>query len=367
MALARRIAALSVPANEMDRLRQLLEQSRGRIARSWMWSTEAEADVLVIDVDSVYGHMDWLRAHTAGRRIISLSSHAGGENDIVLARPITAEGLVQALARVDTDGAAETPSPAPAPVAAAPTPAKAPGRVEVDPAPLAPAPARAPARPAIVAPVLRAPAPAVAAAVSPAAPSASTAPPREAMLVDFCSVEALPRPSRLQSGDQPALTLDVAADCYYGPGTLKPLLPYCQAPVPADAWEAVSPAVMDGLRAAGGAQPLVRLLWLCALAGSNGQLLAGYDLNGRFRVARWPQIEREFPRHFRIATVMMKGPATLAEITEQSGAALSDVVDFVNAYLVTGFVEAEGAPAAPADTASQGGLLARVRARVRRG
>ncbi len=365
MALARRIAALSVPANEIERLRQLLEQSRGRVARSWMWSTEADADVLVIDVDSVYGHMDWLRAHAAGRRIISLSSHVRGENENVLTRPITADGLVQALARVEGGAHGEDLAPAPAPAkpkAPTATPVREPTRVEVDPAPLAPPPsAPAPAPRAV--PAAQSPAPPTPpAAVAPPAPK--PAPGRESMLVDFCSVEALPRPSRLQVGDLPALTLDAAADCYYGPPTLKPLLPYCQNSVSREAWEPVSPAVMDGLRAAGGAQPLVRLLWLCALAGSNGQLLPGMDLNGRFRMARWPQIEREFPKHFRIATVMMKGLATLSEIAEQSGAVLTDVVDFVNAYLVTGFAEAEGAAALPADS---GGLLARVRARVRRG
>ena len=51
-----------------------------------------------------------------------------------------------------------------------------------------------------------------------------------------------------------------------------------------------------------------------------------------------PQIEREYPKHFRIATVMMKGPAKLTEIAEQSGASLGDVTDFVNAGLATGVV-----------------------------
>ncbi|HIY71561.1 MAG TPA: hypothetical protein H9827_08840, partial [Candidatus Luteimonas excrementigallinarum] len=52
-----------------------------------------------------------------------------------------------------------------------------------------------------------------------------------------------------------------------------------------------------------------------------------------------PQTEREFARHFRIATAMMKGPATLAEIVEASGAEPGEAADFINANLATGFAE----------------------------
>ncbi|HET7842678.1 MAG TPA: hypothetical protein VFL14_00900, partial [Xanthomonadales bacterium] len=185
-------------------------------------------------------------------------------------------------------------------------------------------------------------------------------------LADFCSTDALPLPARLVRGETPALTVDAASDVYYGPRELKPLLPYCNGPIARDEWQAVSSTVMDGLRASGTAQPLSRLLWLFALANSNGHLLPGLELNARFRLAKWPQIEREYPKHFRIATMMMKGPATLTEITEQSGATLPDVIDFVNAYSATRFVEMEGSAAPAPETAAPGGLLSRLRARARR-
>jgi len=121
---------------------------------------------------------------------------------------------------------------------------------------------------------------------------------------------------------------------------------------------------MGKLQAGGKGQPFARLLWLAHALGSNGQLAPGLPGNGRYKLSRWPQIEREFPKHFRIATVMMKQPATLGEVAEQSGATLSDVIDFTNAYHATGYIDIEGAPssAAPAqrDT-GRGAILSRLR------
>jgi len=321
--------------------------------------------VLLIDVDSVYGHMDWLKAQSQGRRIISLSSRSGAEHDVTLRRPPTTDGLLAALTAIDDGSAPRAAQAAPAP-AAAPVPAPAPRPAAVAAPAAAPvAAAPVPAAPAPAAPAAPAP---VAVAPEPVAPAPAPAPALEIdlFLADFCSVDVLPQPARLVRGDTPALTLDVAADVYYGPRELKPLLPYCSGPITRDEWQPVSATVMDGLRASGTAQPLSRLLWLFALANSNGQLLPGLELNARFRLAKWPQIEREYAKHFRIATVMMKGPATLTEIMEQSGATLADVIDFVNAYSATRFVEMEGVNAPAPETAAPGGMLSRLRARVRR-
>jgi len=71
-------------------------------------------------------------------------------------------------------------------------------------------------------------------------------------------------------------------------------------------------------------------------------LLPGFDLNGKFKLIKWPQIKREFPKHFRIGTAMMKGPATLSEIADGSGASVGEVIDFVNAYAAIGFAVQDG-------------------------
>jgi hypothetical protein len=84
-------------------------------------------------------------------------------------------------------------------------------------------------------------------------------------------------------------------------------------------------------------------------------MLPGFDPEGRFVLSKWPQTEREYPRHFRIATAMMKGPSTVAEIAAASSVPAADVIDFINASLATGFAEQSG------DGGKSGGLLDRLR------
>ena len=66
----------------------------------------------------------------------------------------------------------------------------------------------------------------------------------------------------------------------------------------------------------------------------------------QYRLTRWARTEREFPKHFRIATAMMRGPATIAEIAEAAQVPHADVADFINANLAVGY--AELVPAGPA-------------------
>ena len=74
-----------------------------------------------------------------------------------------------------------------------------------------------------------------------------------------------------------------------------------------------------------------------------------------------PQIEREFPKHFRIATTMMKGFQLPSELAEQSGATLAEVNDFIAASLVSGYAEAEQSAASDASPTTQKSLLDRLR------
>ena len=113
----------------------------------------------------------------------------------------------------------------------------------------------------------------------------------------------------------------------------------------------------------GSAQPLSRLLWFCALQAGKGKLMPGFDPNGRYRLLKWPQTEREFPKHFRIATAMMKGPATLDEVTAACGVPVDEVADFVNANLATGYAEPYREPEPEPETQKSGGLFGRLRGR----
>ena len=118
--------------------------------------------------------------------------------------------------------------------------------------------------------------------------------------------------------------------------------------------------------AAGPAQPIARLAWYAALLEGKGSLLPELDPEGRFRMTKWLQTEREFPKHFRIATAMMKGPATVAEVAEASGVPQDEVADFFNANLATGYAELAPTNAPEPEPTTQkpaGGLFGRMRGR----
>jgi hypothetical protein len=181
-------------------------------------------------------------------------------------------------------------------------------------------------------------------------------------LPDFLAQGALPGPARLQRPGAPALAFDPASRTWAGSATLKPLLPLLGGAVAADEFVPIDAAEFERLKAAaGGAHPYLRLLWIAGLAAGRGHLLTGYTAAKKFVLTKWPQIEREYPKHFRIATVMMKGPALLREIAEQAGVPEGDVADFVNAGLVSGVIVPEGTPAAAGDVERAVALLARPR------
>ena len=333
------------------------KQANASTGNRWLLTPETEAGVLVIDMDSMYGQMSLMKAIGSGKTLVALTAGGRADTDYVLQRPVTAESIAELFKQIE----AGMPAPAAAPRAEpAPTPVETPQPAPAPVTPAAAAPKPAPAEPAPVAAPTTAEQPAVAARTTSEQP-AFVAPPAEPRLADYLRPGALAGPVRLQMAGAPDLVLDPSSQTYLSGQALKPLLPYCTkvireadlVPVPA----AELPALAASL---GGSQPLARLAWLCALGGGNGALAPGFGPNEKYKLLRWPQTEREFPKHFRIATVMMKGPALLTEIAEQSGVPLAEVIDYVNACLATGVAEPESGPP-PATDAGKGGLLGRFR------
>jgi hypothetical protein len=190
---------------------------------------------------------------------------------------------------------------------------------------------------------------------------APPAPPRERRLGDWFAPGALSKRMKFSRAGGPDLYIDPVAREYFGPAALKPIAGYFDAPVeeqdflPVDAG-----AWSSGVAALGPAQPLARLQWYGGLLAGGGSMLPGFDAAGRYKLSKWPQTEREYPKHFRIATAMMKGPATLDEVAAASGVPLAEVVDFVNASLATGYAEHVPEPTPePTEPAKAGGLFGR--------
>ncbi|KRB02311.1 hypothetical protein [Lysobacter sp. Root690] len=396
------------PATE-SALQTAFKVANAQLGGHWNLVPEQQADFVVVDMDSMYGPMSWLRLHASGKSVIALTAAQRTQADYLLAHPFSADSMSTLLGEIATlsGHAIAKPAPAAAPTAveipkqprtdptaalpdvvvdlletdlaqakaaaqqAAPAPVAAPPPAAVVPAPAAPTPAApAPVAPAPVAAAPAAPAPtpitpaaapvaAAPAAANPAVPSITA---RGDGLLDWLVAGRLRGLLRVGSGEE-RLLIDADQRKYHGPAALKPLAGLFDrgfAPsefelLPAAQWDAAAVQL-------GAAMPLTRLVWFGNLLAGHGRLAPGYDPQRRYRMTKWPQTEREYPKHFRIATVMMKAPATVTEIAEASGVTEAEVADFINANLATGFAEAEGDPT-PAEPAKSGGLFGRLRGR----
>ena len=369
--------ALTLGTTGMDGKTEAEVQSAFKAANAetgnqWTLVEGDEADYVVVDMDSLYGPMSWLRLHAAGRKVIGLTSVDRNQTDYRLPRPVSADDFTVLLSEIAVDApfeaaaakaaaAASVPAPAPKVEPAAP-------KVEVaaPPAPI-PEPQPEPAPEPLPVPEPESiPAP-------PPEPTPEPEPkpvielPADRGLARWLLAGGLERRVRLQRGDGPVLLLDPRTRVWHGPATLKPLAGYFEGSLPLEDFTTPDAAAWESEAAAiGAAQPLSRLQWLGGLLAGRGALLPGLDPDGKYRLLKWPQTEREYPKHFRIATAMMKGPASVAEVAEASGVAREDVADVVNANLATGYAQSMSdvppEPEAPA-TKPAGGLFGRMRGR----
>lgn len=412
---------------EEAKLKLLFGDANEWLGGDWTLAPENSAEVLVIDLESIYGHMTWLKVQNSTRYVIALTSREQDEAEHLLLRPVTVESLVTALAEAigkpvpqqranvsasdamssAKQAGATSPQSAPrapsriskplsqpiaepanerAAVPAAPTPAAPPpphrdvqvaraqDAQELRPMEVAPSLPVAPVQAQALPPMQDAPErpPSPPPYVQPSAPSApwsaaSTAKSRDPVLWDYLQQGKLTEVSKMELDGSPPLVIDPRNDTYIGGIALKPYIPYCQlGSVRAGQWQAITgPEIKQFKATLGEGQPLARLRWLHALVQGEGELAPGYDPEARFRLTRWPKTEREFPRHFRIATVMMQGPAKLSEIAAQSNTSLQEVNDFVNASLDSGFAEPFDEPPPTSDVPVKSvGLLGRLRGRT---
>lgn len=331
--------------DELAQVQQLFEQANVGLDQGWSLASEPDAQVLVIDMDSMYGHMTWLKAASGGKTTVGMTAGDRCETDFLLKRPVDHASLRDLLVRVSA-GLDQGLAPEPARAATGPTvDAEHAATMEQD------------------APASERPSADYIAAITTGKMAAlpANAQPHQPAISDLLAQTA--GPCRVQLAGAPDLLIDPATQTYAGSATLKPLLPYVEAVI--DGSGSVPAEMTEFDRAkltTGGAQPFMRLLWLCGLTVGKGRLLPGFTEARKFVLTKWPQIEREFPKHFRLATVMMKGPAFVKEIAEASGVSAAEVTDFINAGLVTGAVAVEGAEPAGGDLAKAIALLARPRA-----
>ncbi len=295
----------------------------------------ADAELLIVDVDSVWGHMDWLKSTARGQRTVGYSNQPSAhEGDLMLVKPLVGEHLAQLLQALIEDG---TGFDSASYAASHPHPHEGEAGQVLAP----PSATSGPTAHAAQAPL------GAAAATDPGAMPAHRSDGEDDSTGDidddaatmaetvgeWLLTGASTTPFVLHDGDQ-RLLVDPQLRSYRGTSQLKPLIPMLK----------LSPGIMQTPHAADLAtlddagQPIDRLFWLAALIATPGQLSTRHDSATTFRLDRWPQIEREFPRHFRIATAMMKQPGSLGELASAANTPEADVADFINAYAATGYV-----------------------------
>lgn len=397
------------PATE-SALQTAFKVANAQLGGHWNLVPEQQADFVVVDMDSMYGPMSWLRLHASGKSVIALTAAQRTQADYLLVHPFSADSISALLGEIATQSGHAIAKPASVP-AAGPTQIEIPKQPRTDPTAALPdvvvelletdlaqakaaalQAASAPAAPAHVAPVaappapIQAPAPAVTApvgaapvvATKPEAVQPASAPPASAPAVATTAVPSITARGdglldwlvagrlrgllRVGNGEE-RLLIDADQRKYHGSALLKPLAGLFERGFASSEFELLPAAQWDAAAAQlGVAMPIARLVWFGNLLAGHGRLAPGYDPLRRYRMTKWPQTEREYPKHFRIATVMMKAPSTVAEIAEASGVTEAEVADFINANLATGFAEAEGDPT-PAEPAKSGGLFGRLRGR----
>lgn len=169
-------------------------------------------------------------------------------------------------------------------------------------------------------------------------------------------------PRKLTGPDGAELVVDPEQNSYHFESTsLKPLAVLLEQP--ASTWTPIYSEALKTARVANPVQPLGRLRWYAGLIATPGILGRKLIRSERYKLSRWPETEREFPKHFRLAKEMVKDFATVDEIVAASGMPYEDVVDYFNACFADGRLEVPP-KAQEGDTAHQGSRRERLMARL---
>jgi len=137
-----------------------------------------------------------------------------------------------------------------------------------------------------------------------AAPPTPSPPVRDTYLMDelLGVLDASEGPVRLVHEGLPSIIIDPSRQRWYAGVSLKPLAGWSKHPLRRDQMIHLDAEEFTNATEIMAAQPYSRLIWFTRLSRSEGNLDAGLPSDARYRLTRWPQVEREFPKHFRIAT-----------------------------------------------------------------
>ncbi|HEY4581850.1 MAG TPA: hypothetical protein VIG88_03165, partial [Lysobacter sp.] len=113
------MAALTLGFTGMDastesELRRAFEQALPAAGGGWQLVPDTHADYVVVDMDSMYGPMSWLRLHAAGKHVVGLTGAPRTQTPYRIGRPVEPDDLAALLRDIrESSGiAAEAVAPA---------------------------------------------------------------------------------------------------------------------------------------------------------------------------------------------------------------------------------------------------------------
>ena len=120
-------------------------------------------------------------------------------------------------------------------------------------------------------------------------------------------------------------------------------------------------------------QDLDVLLWIVALAVSNGQLFSGLSSTGNYRLNRWPDLKKlgQNSLHLKLTALLRRG-GTIDYFADFLNTGPRDIIDFINACYVLNYLDfQEKSTAVPkvavepkSPDANKRGLFSRIRSRL---
>ena len=158
-------------------------------------------------------------------------------------------------------------------------------------------------------------------------------------LTQYLDGELLGGPSALALADAPELVLDPKHRVFYSRAKfLQELVDYCARRLALSEWRTLTSMELQRVRAQQKARPYAHLVWLATWLSSNGRLAAHFPPGASFRLLTWPDIDDGAAGHRTIAEAMMiSGRAH--EIATRCSAEVDDVIDLINAYDAIGLID----------------------------
>jgi hypothetical protein len=158
------------------------------------------------------------------------------------------------------------------------------------------------------------------------------------LLAAYLGGELLGGPAQIRLEGMPSLTLDPKHRVFHSEAPLSHLARYCTENLPRSAWRAVTSGELVQLRTSQPPRLYEYLVWLEALLRSSGRLASHLDPGGSYRLRQMVVVDHKYHEHGAI-TQAMRAPTKLNEIASRSSAGMEAVFDVVNAYAAIGWLE----------------------------